>query len=381
MRSRFSAQAISVVSAVLLAVGLAATSGGVAAAAPAGWLCRPGTANPCVVPMDTTNLGTGAVSRAGLPKAADQQVDCFYVYPTVSNELALNAQPVAAPEVQSIATMQAARFSGMCRVFAPLYPQVPLAALAPASLLNIKPAFDTAYAAVRAAWRDYLARDNAGRGVVFVGHSQGTLMLRRLLREEVDPNPRERAKVVGAFLMGGNVTTAPGSTRGGDFRNIPVCTSRGEYGCVVAYSTSATSPVMSLFGDSTQDVAGAAVGLPIGGGKAVACTDPAALAGDRSPVGITMPSRPFAPGVMAALLQVTAYPQGWPSSASTWTVGGGRGVGRCTGGKYNLYRISPTAPQAVNELPLYQTHLIDLNFGLDRLVSIARAQSSSWRAR
>ncbi|SEC83466.1 Protein of uncharacterised function (DUF3089) (plasmid) [Tsukamurella tyrosinosolvens] len=331
--------------------------------------------------MDITDLGTGKVTKAGLPKASDQPVDCFYVYPTVSNDLALNAQAVASPEVRSIATMQAARFSGMCRVFAPLYPQVPLAALAPASLLSIKPAFDTAYEAVRSAWRDYLSRDNGGRGVVFLGHSQGTHMLRKLLREEVDSNASVRSKVVGAFLLGGNVTTAPGSTRGGDFRNIPTCTSRGEYGCVVAYSTSASSPALSLFGDSAEDVTGAAVGLPVGAGRAVVCTDPAKLADEQGPVGVTMPSRPFAPGLMAALLQVTAYPQGWPTSSSTWTIGAGRGVGQCTGGKNNLYRITLSGPQTINELPLYQTHLIDLNFGLERLVSIARSQAASWQAR
>ncbi len=30
---------------------------------------------------------------------------------------------------------------------------------------------------VKAAWNDYLARDNKGRGVVLIGHSQGSLIL------------------------------------------------------------------------------------------------------------------------------------------------------------------------------------------------------------
>ncbi|WEL95161.1 DUF3089 domain-containing protein, partial [Tsukamurella tyrosinosolvens] len=38
-------------------------------------------------------------------------------------------------------------------------------------------------------------------------------------------------------------------------------------------------------------------------------------------------------------------------------------------------------PQPLNELPLMGTHLLDVNFGLDRLVSIATQQSAAWRAR
>jgi len=48
-------------------------------------------------------------------------VDCFYVYPTVSDQKTPNANLHIDPEERSIALYQAARYSQYCRVFAPMY--------------------------------------------------------------------------------------------------------------------------------------------------------------------------------------------------------------------------------------------------------------------
>ena len=68
------------------------------------------------------------------------------------------------------------------------------------------------------AWREYLARDNRGRGVVLIGHSQGTRMLRRLIREEIDPSPAARGRLVSAMLLGGNVIVRRGEVTAGTSR-------------------------------------------------------------------------------------------------------------------------------------------------------------------
>ncbi|WP_223263450.1 DUF3089 domain-containing protein [Rhodococcus sp. MTM3W5.2] len=343
------------------------------------WLCNPDTASdPCDLPRDTTDLLTGEVADPAPVEESDKPVDCFYVYPTVSNQVALNADPVASPEVQSIARFQAAHFSSVCRVFAPVYRQVPLLGM-PVALAGLDAPIDVGYGDVLAAWNDYLAHDNDGRGVIFVGHSQGTLMLRKLIREHVDPNPQLRKQLVGAFLMGGNVTTAAGSTVGGDFANIPVCTRRGEAGCVTAYSTELIG-LPSLFGNSSHDLLTQRLGLPNGPGFQVACTDPAVLSGDARPVGATVPSAPYSFGIIAVLMDYTKLPEGLPTSASTWTTSKGRGVGQCveTNG-FHRYRLEMTVPEAINELPLFDTHLLDINFGLDRLVGIANQQTETWQ--
>ncbi|KXO94777.1 hypothetical protein AXK56_19385 [Tsukamurella pulmonis] len=365
-----------------LALGAALAAGAAQGAPSTTWMCRPGTANPCTLPTDTTDLGTGKTTPARRVTDAEKAVDCFYVYPTVTNQVAFNANPVRMPEVDSIARFQAARFGSMCRVFAPVYPQITVLGLTTTATLHLKPVIDTAYESVRTAWREYLARDNGGRGVVLIGHSQGTMMLRKLIRDEIDRDPAVRDRLVGAFLLGGNVTTAAGSTTGGDFANIPLCTRRGEFGCVVAYSTDIVPPVLSLFGNTDLDLLSHTMELPFGAGKHIACTDPAPLSGERGPVGVTVPSAPFSFGIISVLMDYTTFPDGMPTSASTWTVSKGRGVGRCEDvNRHSMYRISMTVPQAINELPLFSTHLLDMNFGLDRLVSIAAQQSAAWRAR
>ena len=126
-------------------------------------------------------------------------VDCFYVYPTISAQGTLNADLSVDPELVTIAEQQAARFSSVCRVFAPVYRQVTVSGLIDP---RVTPAnFDLAYADVRRAWSEYLARDNNGRGVVLVGHSQGAAMLTRLVRERIDGDAAARARVVSALLI------------------------------------------------------------------------------------------------------------------------------------------------------------------------------------
>ena len=132
--------------------------------------------------------GTSTVSTPARQPNARRPVDCFYVYPTVSNQLTPTATKAKDPEIISIAKYQAARFSTRCRIFAPVYRQ----ATFPGILALPLGSMETGYADVLQAWRSYLARDNHGRGVVLIGHSQGTIMLRQLIRKEIDPKPALR---------------------------------------------------------------------------------------------------------------------------------------------------------------------------------------------
>lgn len=382
MRMAASVTAVQICGGFVSATAIPAAAQPAPAAAPTQWLCSPDVASdPCDLPSDTTDLGTGDVTAASPVSEADKPVDCFYVYPTVSDQIALNADLTAQPEIQSIASYQAARFTSQCRVFAPVYRQMTLTPGIAGGLLGA-PLAPLAYSDVLAAWNDYLAHDNNGRGVIFIGHSQGTMMLRKLIHDEIDPNPQLRSQLVGAFLMGGNVLTARGSTVGGDFQNVPLCTDQGETGCVVAYSTAVADPVVSLFGNSSIDLLSAPLGLRTGPVYDVACTDPGPLSGENGPVGITIPSSPFAFGIISLLLGYTSFPGGAPTSASTWTTSAERAVGTCTDvNGYRMYQFHLTTPgQQVNELPLFSTHLVDMNLGYDCLVSIARQQVQTYLA-
>ena len=224
------------------------------------WLCRPGLAdNPCLSGLATTAVRASGASRIVPARpAANPRVDCFYVYPTISGQSTINANLQVGLRERLVANAQASRFSQVCRVFAPVYPQITLAALQHPARITRADAL-AAYDGVLTAFHDYLAHYNDGRGIVFIGHSQGAVILTRLLRREVDPDATLRRRVVSALLLGGNVTVAKGRSVGGSFLHIPACASRRQTGCVVAYSSFTSRPLTnSQFGRTTSD---AGVGL------------------------------------------------------------------------------------------------------------------------
>jgi pimeloyl-ACP methyl ester carboxylesterase len=156
-----------------------------------------------------------------------------------------------------------------------------------------------AYGDVLSAWQDYLAHYNDGRGVVLIGHSQGTGMLTQLITSEIDPNPDVRALLVSALLIGGNVTVAAGQDVGGDFQNIPACRSAGETGCVVAYSAfNEPPPADSAFG---RVGAGPRGGEQTDGNLEVLCVNPASLSGGTGPLEPYYSTTPL-PGALGELV-------------------------------------------------------------------------------
>ena len=97
----------------------------------ANWLCwtgKPGDA--CAIDLTTTVVkadGTETVEKfAANPKAP---IDCFYVYPTVSNDPGVVSTMTIEPEELSVVKAQLARFGAKCRIFAPMYRQFTLTAL------------------------------------------------------------------------------------------------------------------------------------------------------------------------------------------------------------------------------------------------------------
>src|SRR5262249_4626237 len=152
------------------------------------WLCRPGQApDPCASDPTTTAVTADGHERVVhvTPPKTQPPVDCFYVYPTVSGQAAGNADLVPGFREEEGAIAQASRFSQVCRVFAPVYRQITLAALDHPARVTLAHAL-IAYDGVVAAFRDYLGHDNHGRGFVLIGHSQGAIILTRLLRTVVD---------------------------------------------------------------------------------------------------------------------------------------------------------------------------------------------------
>jgi hypothetical protein len=252
------------------AASATATSGATASAKPAAanvvWLCHPGqTPDPCTASLSTTMLsGHGRKQVVDYPQASNPGVDCFYLYPRVTLQTTPNATLAIQPQETAIAELEASPYSRDCRVFAPMYRQVTAQYTTSTSAQQVE------YASVLAAWDDYLANDNDGRGVVLIGHSEGADVLADLIARQVNNNASVRPRLVSAILTGANLAVSPQG--GGPFSRIGACRSITQTGCVVSYNAFA-GPVSrdALFGWPSPTA--------MSEGLQELCTNPAALGG------------------------------------------------------------------------------------------------------
>jgi hypothetical protein len=240
------------------------------------WLCRPGIeVNRCEVDLDATVVAAdGTLTLERFRPAQDPKVDCFYIYPTVSTDPGHQSDFSVDPAEINVVALQFARFREVCRTFAPLYRQTTLRRLRVA-MGGPPPEGDPpaegvgGYADVRAAWRWYMDHENDGRGVVLIGHSQGGVMINRLIAEEIDGKPAQ-AQLVSAYILGAPVMVPDGADVGGSFKTVPVCRAADQAGCVVSYASFRDihpPPPVSRFGFARD-------------GMRAVCVNPANLSGE-----------------------------------------------------------------------------------------------------
>jgi hypothetical protein len=360
-----------VVGTVLVGLGQpAAAAPGAPDAAGVTWLCRPGlTGDPCLFPEGATAVAANGTKTVLASHAATtSSFDCFYVYPTVTASApTANTGTAVTPATEAAAVAQASRFSHVCRVWAPTYRQRTSASLAKG--LGNDPAADLiSYNSLLVGWKDYLAHDNDGRPIIFIGHSQGASNLIRLLRSQVDDNPALRNRMVSAIILGGNVQVPSGKTVGGTFAHIPACTRASQTGCVIAYSSFSTMPPAdSLFGRPGQGVS-LQSGQKDRRGQQVLCTNPAAL-GSKATASLT----PFfvAPVRHDAEPWVT-YPGLYTATCesrdgATWLQIKARSGD-------NRPMVQPTLG------PTWGLHADDVNLALGNLVDTVKAEEAAYRA-
>lgn len=337
------------------------------------WICRPGRIDACAVDLST------ATEASRLPPKSDPAIDCFYVYPTISTAPGDSA-PIAVTEDEArTVRLQLARLRSICRLYAPLYRQLTVSdmkrRLEGGQTPDLPAAMALAEGDVGAAWSRYLEHDNARRGVVLIGHSQGALILQGLIREKIDGQALGR-QLVSAVLPGSFVVAPLGQDVGGTFKTIPACRAAEQIGCVIAFNSfRADAPPPEGYEGMLDD------------GERALCANPAALAGGRATL------RPFLARDGATIIPWFSAPRTAVSEDLPPFVSPSGISGECVNEGRSGYLSITTTPD-VDGFPLngdflfkgerdaaMGLHLIDLELVMGDLVAIIEAQARAYVAR
>lgn len=348
------------------------------------WLCRPGRQDSCAVDLSTTVISaSGKLKHETWAANPNAPIDCFYVYPTVSTDPMGNSDMIPGPGEKAVVRAQFARFASNCWPYAPIYRQITLTALRAAIGGNPIPMDRAlAYNDVLDAWNYYLEHDNKGRGVVLIGHSQGSGVLRQLIKNEIDGKPVQ-SRIISALLLGTNLPVPKGKDVGGAFQHMPLCHAANQTGCIITYASfRATNPppANSRFGKVQEE------------NMISGCTNPAALAGGSGELHAYLGTKGS-----ATVANVEAEPGLWvkpPQPITTPFVSvPGMLTAECVANENGSYlavsvHADPAAPRASNivgdvvvngqVLADWGLHLIDVNLAIGNLIDIVGQEAKAY---
>jgi hypothetical protein len=177
----------------------------------------------------------------------------FFIHPTSYLSRDNWNAPVGDEEAERIARIyirgMASPFNAASEIWAPRYRQATMG-----SFLTDAPegqqAIDAAYADVLEAFRYFLESIDDDTPIVIAGHSQGSLHLLRLLREEVNGSPLA-GRLVAAYAIGWPVSVEHDLPALG----LVACATPAQTGCLVSWSSFAEpadpSRLMETYANST----------------------------------------------------------------------------------------------------------------------------------
>lgn len=328
------------------------------------WLCRPGQVDdPCTAPLATTVISSnGSRHIVDYKPAAHPSIDCFYLYPNVSHQTESNANLHIDSQETAIAELQASPFSRDCRMFAPMYRE----STGSAAGAGATQATQVAYKSALNAWRDYLANYNDGRGVVLIGHSEGSYVLTELVTDQIDQAPSERKLLVSAILTGLDFPVGP-------FADLTPCESSVQIGCLVDYNAySGRPPSGAQFGE-----------LPEENGKPVEdiCTDPAALAGGSGSLDSMYRIR-LATQKVAGSTSQGVLASAVPNVSTPWIEYQGGYSGSCvtSAGHHVLTVHASKQVPTLRSFPdaSFGLHVDDPNLAMGNLVQLVQSEATSY---
>ena len=191
---------------------------------PGAWLSRPD------LPDDPSRWVPPGHAPAPRPEAA-----VFYVAPTTYyGKASWNAGLDNADSrkwLRVFASSEASAFNASGAIWAPRYRSAALGAFLTNAPDSAK-AIDLAYGDVVRAFDAFLAQVPASRPIILAGHSQGSLLLMRLMREKVAGTPVAQ-RIVAAYLVGWPISIEADLPALG----LPGCEGPGQTRCVLSWQS------------------------------------------------------------------------------------------------------------------------------------------------
>lgn len=219
---------------------------------PAMWYARP----------DMTGANPTHWLPDGLPGGKGPPVDAavFFIHPTSYLDKRHWNAPPDDPAARRIATIVVRAFGGVFNaspdIWAPRYRQATFGSFV-SDAPEAKQAHDLAYADVAQAFDVFVAAQPAGRPIVLAGHSQGSLILKRLLAEKVAGKPLAQ-RIAAAYVIGWVVDTNRDLPRMG----LPACAAADQSGCVVSFLSFADEANTTMMREAYERFAGEALAAP-----------------------------------------------------------------------------------------------------------------------
>lgn len=211
---------------------------------PALWYSRPGIGvndparwQPAMAQISENDEGQAEVvgSRPVVPDTDVSDFAVFFIHPTSYLSRDNWNAPIGDEEAEQIARIyvrgMASPFNAAEEIWAPRYRQATMG-----SFLTDAPegqqAIDAAYADVLDAYRFFIETVDKDMPIVLAGHSQGSLHLLRLLREEVNGSP-VAGRLAAAYVIGWPVSVEHDLPALG----LAACATPAQTGCIMSWSS------------------------------------------------------------------------------------------------------------------------------------------------
>jgi hypothetical protein len=184
----------------------------------------------------------------GVTHGALGTASTFYVHPTTYLmgdrwSAPIHPDPLTEARTQLFVRSQASAFNLAGGTWAPRYRQAAYGAFLLKGADSQK-ALELAYGDVAAAFDEFLREAPKEGGIILAGHSQGALLLERLLREKVAGRPIAR-RIVAAYLPGWPISTTADLPALG----LPTCTLPQQAGCILSWMSFGDPPNANFFGE------------------------------------------------------------------------------------------------------------------------------------